>query len=438
MRLPSVGLLGRIVLILAFVLATEFIANTLIFDRASSFALQDDEAHRMAEYIVVARRIMDRTSPAGRPAVATELSTARMQVQWTPGPDTQSTSFSLGGLRDQMLAIEPGLFEARLRLHLMPLRQGGDIAGSVELGDHSTMVFRTTQQKSFWPLTLGRIVALALPMLVLALLGGLMIRATLRPLRGLMGATRMVGRQEPEPAPVPERGPREVRNLIRDFNAMQSRIHRLIATRTRALAAVGHDLRTPLARLKLRLASAEMDPATRQAIGDDVTEMSDLLRSLQIYLGGEGQSLPAEKIDLAVMAATIIDTARDEGHDAYYDGPSSLEGWARPVSIRRAITNLVENAIHYGGNVRLVLREEGDVLLIQVDDDGPGIPPEGMESARQPFVRLDEGRARNTRGMGLGLAIVHDAARAEAGELILANRPEGGLRATIRLPRRAR
>jgi signal transduction histidine kinase len=433
MRWPSIGLLGRIVLILAFVLGTEFIANTLIFERVSKFAMQDDEAHRMAEYLAVARRVMDRTPQADRPALARELSSARLDVRWHRGMDSQSTSFRLNDLRAQMLAFEPKLLEAKLRLHLMPLRQGGDIGGSLELADHSTMSFRTSQQEGFWPLTLGRILALALPMLALALVGGIMIRATLRPLRALMGATSKVGQQEP--TLVPEKGPSEVRDLIRDFNVMQLRIHRLIATRTQALAAVGHDLRTPLTRMELRLDSAKIEPATRDAIMSDIGEMGDLLRSLQIYLGGEGQ-LPAEKIDLAIMASTIIDAARDAGRDAFFDGPSSLEIWARAVSIRRAIANLVENALHYGGNVRLAIRQEDDTTLICVDDDGPGIPDDKMETVLQPFVRLDEGRARNTGGMGLGLAIVDNAVRQENGVLTLANRPEGGLRAIIRLPHR--
>ena len=432
MRLPSVGLLGRIVLILALVLATEFVANTLIFERVSKFALQDDEAHRMAEYLVVARRMMDRTAPAGRGAIAQELSTARLHVSWHTGIDSQSTHFRLNELRAQMLSAEPELFEGKLRLHLLPLSHGGDIGGSVELSDHSTMVFRMSQQQAFWPLTVGRVVALALPMLALALVGGLLIRQTLRPLRNLMGATRLVGSQEP--TPVVERGPREVRQLIRDFNIMQTRIHRLITTRTQALAAVGHDLRTPLARMKLRLAGAQVDEGTRDAIEGDINEMGDLLRSLQIYLGGEGQTLPAEKIDLAVMACSLIDAARDEGKDAFYDGPRNLEIWARPVSIRRAISNLIDNALHYAGNVRLSVRQTDEATLITVDDDGPGIAPERFADVVQPFVRLDEGRVRNTRGMGLGLAIVHNAMRAEGGELTLANRPEGGLRATLRLP----
>jgi len=433
MRLPSVGLLGRIVLILAFVIATEFIANTLIFERVSRFALQDDDAHRLAEYVVVARRVMERTPASGRAAVAHELSTARLKVIWNKGLDHQATSLSLNDLRVQMLEAEPELFEAKLRLHLMPLSKGGAIAGSVELPDRSTMMFRSAQEHALWSLTLQRMLAFAAPALGLALIGGLMIRATLKPLRKLMGATHRVGSHTP--VAVEEQGPHEVRELIRDFNAMQLRIHRLIATRTQALAAVGHDLRTPLARMELRLDGARLDAETRAAMSADINEMGDLLRSLQIYLGGEGESLPIERIDLAVMASTIIDSARDLGQDAFYDGPESLEIRARPVSIRRAISNLVENALHYGHSARLSIRQLDGETVIHVDDDGPGIPSDKIEQVLQPFVRLDEGRARNTKGMGLGLAIVSNAVRAEGGVFVLENRPEGGLRASIRLAR---
>ncbi|BAK67671.1 two-component system sensor histidine kinase [Sphingobium sp. SYK-6] len=432
MRLPSVGLLGRIVLILAFVLITEFVANTFVFERVSRFALQDDEANLMAEYLVVARRVMDRTPPQDRDAVARELSTPRLQLNWHKGIDSRAARFNLDELRSQMLAIEPKLREAKLRLYLMPLSRGGEVGGSVELSDHTTVMFRAVQPHAFWPLTVGRMLALSVPMILLAVLGGLMIRATLKPLSMLMHATRTLGNQEP--VPVTERGPREVRTLIRDFNMMQQRIHRLVSARTQALAAVGHDLRTPLARMELRLHGAKVDEETRAALIKDIGEMSDLLQSLQTYLGGEGDTLPVEKVDIAVMAATIVDAASDAGHDATYDGPSSLEVMTRAVSMRRAISNLVENALHYAGNVRVSVREENGAVLICVEDDGPGIPAEKLDTALQPFVRLDEGRARNTRGMGLGLAIVHNGVRAEGGTLSLTNRSEGGLRAVIRLP----
>lgn len=431
-RFASFGLLGRILLILGFVLATEFLANTFVFERTSQFALQDDDAHRMAEQILVVRRILTDEEPQERPKLSKELSTARFAVKWQLPPDTSQTTLSLNSLRGQILEFEPQLLAAKLRLHLAPLHEGGNIGGSFELADHSTVVFRTSQSKSVWPLTFGRIVGLIAPTLALVLIGGLMIRATLKPLRVLMRATKQVGRRDPQA--IPEEGPGEVRDLIHQFNLMQTRIHELIATRTRALVAVGHDLRTPLARLKLRLGSIDLDAELQRGMGADIDEMSDLLHSLQIYLGSEGQNVPREKVDLTIMASTLIDTARDMGHDAFFRPSPDVETYVRPVAIRRALSNLIENALHYGGNARLSIDIEGEEIVISIDDDGPGIPSDQLEEVLQPFSRLDSARARNTGGMGLGLAIVNEAVRAEGGSLELINRPEGGLRASIRLP----
>lgn len=431
-RIPSIGLLGRIFIIFALVLATEFVANTYIFERAGQFALREDEARRMAEHLVVARRVLDRTPRAQRMAVAEELSTQYFDIRWAARQEGNSASLSLRNLQGQILHLEPELLGSHLRLHLRPLRQGGGIAGSMELEDRSLLIFSNAETDELWTLTFGRILTWIAPTLVLVLLGGLVLRLTLRPFRMLIRATRAVGTRDPEP--LREQGPAEIRGLIHAFNAMQERIHRLITGRTQALAAVGHDLRTPLARLQLRLDSANVDAEAHRAMSQDIEEMTDLLRSLQVYLSGEGAQLPRERIDIAAMAETIIDSARDEGKDAFYLGPQSLDLWARPVPIRRALANLVDNALHYGGNVRVSLQDEGANISIVVDDDGPGIAEDRLADVLQPFVRLDEARGRNTRGMGLGLAIVSDAVRAEGGTLTLENRREGGLRATIRLP----
>ncbi|WP_157218216.1 ATP-binding protein [Flavisphingomonas formosensis] len=435
MRGRSLGVLARILLILVAIMATEFIANTLVFNRANRFALREDDAHRMAEHLVVARRVLDRTRPSDRPFVANELSTDRFTFRWSRAGDVMPSNLSLRNMRNQILEQEPALLEAKLRIHLLPLPKGGDVAGTMELSDGTLLFFRTYQAKAIWTLTFGRILSLIAPTLVLVLVGIIMIRATLGPLRVLMRATRQVGTQDPKP--VPEAGPAEVRSLIHGFNAMQDRIHRLITSRTQALAAVGHDLRTPLARLQLRLDGAGLDPATQRPMDQDIEEMTGLLHSLQIYLSGEEATVTAESVDLAIMAATQIDAARDAGKDAHYFGPDHLVAHVRPVAIRRALTNLIDNALHYGGNVRLTLRERDDGILIIVDDDGPGIAEDKLAEVLQPFVRLDGARSRNTRGMGLGLAIVNDAVRAEKGSFTIENRPEGGLRATIRLPRAA-
>lgn len=435
-RTASLGLLGRILLILIAAMATEFAANTLLFERASQFALRGDDVNRMAEHLVVARRLMDKAGSADRPALATELSTERFTIRWSRDGRTKPASYELDNLKTQILAIEPGLAGAKLHLHLQPLPKGGTIAGTMKLSDGSGIAFLTYQGRGIWSLTFSRIINLLAPTLVLVVLGGLLIRHTLKPLGVLIRETGRIGTDEHEP--VPEAGPPEIRNLIHAFNAMQSRIQRLINGRTQALAAVGHDLRTPLARLRLRLDGAAIDGRTREAMERDMEEMDALLHSLQVYLSGEGRNLPRERIDLAAMAITLIDDARDAGADAVYSGPETLEVVVRPVAIRRAIANLIDNALHYGGNVRLLLRsveeKAGMSVEIVVEDDGPGIAEDRIEQVVQPFVRLDGARARNTRGMGLGLAIVADAVRMEEGALVLTNREGGGLRVTITLP----
>ncbi len=433
MHRRSIGLPGRIFFILLLSLATEFAVNTFLFERAGQYALQEDDAQRMVEHLVVARRVLDRTPVPQRATAAKELSTHGFIIVWSAKVRAIPTNFQLDNLRAQALDLQPDLARANLRLYLLPLTKGGAIAGTMDLPDGSVVKFRTYQRSIFLPHTFSRILALIAPTLVLVLLGGLMILATLRPLRVLMRATNHVGTNDH--GPVPEDGPTEVRLLIHAFNAMQIRIHRLINSRTQALAAVGHDLRTPLARMQLRLDAAEMDRVSREAVTQDIEEMDQLLQSLQIYLSGEGMGQPPERMDIAAMAATLIDSARDAGRDAEYTGPDNLEIVARPVAIRRALSNLVDNALHYAGSAHAIVSESDNAITIAIEDDGPGIAPNQLEEVMQPFVRLDDARARNTRGMGLGLAIVSDAIRAEGGHFSLVNRAEGGLRATLILPR---
>src|SRR5690606_11009734 len=198
------------------------------------------------------------------------------------------------------------------------------------------------------------------------------------------------------------------------------------------LAAVGHDLRTPLFRLQLRLESLP-DGEAREAMEVDLAVMVEMIDSLLAFLGWAKNTKSPQRTDIAVMLTTIADAFQDQGRDVDYDGPDHLEIAARPLSLRRAVGNLVENALHYGQRARVSLsRREGEVL-IRVDDDGPGIPRDKLEEVLKPFARLDEARQRNTRGLGLGLAIVAKAVEREGGALLLVNRPEGGLRAEISL-----
>lgn len=434
MRRPSVGLLGRILAVLLVVAATEFAANTFLFERANHFALRDDEAYRVAEHLVIARRVLDKAAPQARPAAAKEFTTASFTISWPATSSASSSRVELRALRDQVLAFEPELLQGKLSVHLLPLSHGAAIAGTMELSDRSLVDFRMTQSSNAWGLTFQSLLALIAPTFVLVAVGILMIRAAFRPLGALLKATSHVGTDGH--VHVPEQGPSEVRHLIHAFNEMHARIRRLITSRTQALVAVCHDLRTPLSRLRLRLDNSDLPDDASRAMREDIEELGGLLQSLQDYLSGEAASEQPRQLDLAAMANTIVDNAQDVGHSASFYGPERLVLTARPTGLRRALNNLVDNALHYGGNVRLVLKATDSEAVIRVEDDGPGIPDDMLGEVLQPFVRIDGARTRNTHGMGLGLPIAHDAIQLEGGSLTLSNQEGGGLCATVRLPLR--
>ncbi len=424
------GLPERLLAVLVLVLIVDFAISSYLFERENSFELRLDDAERIAENLVMATRTLERAPVVERNHVAATLSTVRFRYYLTPPDGSERRSLGLEGLRAQVLAFEPELAAGGLELHLERLSSHHNIAGSIRLADRSILRFQT-HANTAWTLTIGRVVSLVLPTLLLIAVGWVLLRATLKPLRDLIAATRHLGAGPPQP--VPERGPDELRSLIRALNEMQQRIYASLADRTQTMLAIGHDLKTPLSRMRLRLDDDSVDPEIREGLSHDIEEMLQLLNSIQAYVESDGRSIQEERIDIAVMAETLVDTVADHGGDAVYVGLGNLEVRARPVSIRRALSNLIENAIHYGGNARVNVRRVDGAAEITVEDDGPGIPEARIADALQPFVRLDTARARDTAGMGLGLAIVRKAVKAENGSLTLCNRPGGGLKATIRL-----
>lgn len=426
-----VSLAGRLLAIVAAVLVIDFAANSLMFERASTFAVTTEEAGRMAEHLVVARRLAAAAPPAKRPAIAEQLSTARFTLEWRERRRREDKPLRLATLYQQILVAEPQLARAGLQLVLRPIARGGGIEGSVLLPDGSALLFRSADAVG-WSLNAGLLLRFSLPSLFLLALAWWMVRSSFRPLHALVRATTQVGTDDLDP--LPQTGQSEVRQLIDAFHRMHQRIQQLLASRAQTLLAIGHDLRTPLARMQLRLDGARMDEATRAELGEDIAEMAGLLASLQAYVeSGQERGRP-EQIDLAAMARNQADEATDLGHVASYAGPERLMIVADPAGLRRAIANLVQNAVRYGGGAELSLAVRDGAIALTVADRGPGIAAERLDEVLQPFVRLDEARARTTGGMGLGLPIVDRAVRAEGGTLVLANREGGGLVATIILP----
>jgi two-component system osmolarity sensor histidine kinase EnvZ len=269
--------------------------------------------------------------------------------------------------------------------------------------------------------------------LVAALAGAWLIVFRLRqPLRALVGAAADVGRGR-VPAPLDESGPEEIQTVSRAFNQMTRDLARLEDDRALILAGVSHDLRTPLARLRLGLEMSEGDAQLKAGMAADIDEMDRIIGQFLDFARAAGGE-PAQPTDLAAMAREIAARYRDAGHALSDEVTAVPEATVRPMAVRRLITNLVDNAIRYGGaDVRLRVAPATRVVVVEVLDRGPGIPADEVERLKQPFTRLETARS-GKGGSGLGLAIVDRIARMHGGSFDLLPRDGGGLVARVTFP----
>jgi len=239
-------------------------------------------------------------------------------------------------------------------------------------------------------------------------------------------------------APLPERGPQEIRALARALNRMRERITALIDDRTRMLAAISHDLRTPITRLRLRSEFIK-DKAHRAQMLRDLDQMASMLTAVLSFLRNARQLETMTLIDLATTLQLIADQFADIGCQVSYDGPDHAMATARPDDLYRAVTNLVENAVRFGTSATIRLRVAALAVTIEVEDDGPGIADARKDDVLQPFVRGDDARNMDeASGFGLGLSIARAIVLAHGGELTLNDRSPHGLIARIALPNAAR
>lgn len=233
-------------------------------------------------------------------------------------------------------------------------------------------------------------------------------------------------------APLPENGPEEIKSAARALNRMRERITALMNDRSRMLAAISHDLRTPITRLRLRSEYIE-DPAQRTQTVRDLDQMQSMLESVLSLLRSESAARPT-LVDVAALLQMVCDQFSDSGHAVHYAGPDRAAFIVRPDEIIRAVTNLVENATRFGTEVRVELLISGDQIIIDVVDDGPGIPHERKAAMLEPFVRGEEARTMDeTAGFGLGLSITQAIVTAHGGTLLLLDNEPNGLRVRLLL-----
>lgn len=300
---------------------------------------------------------------------------------------------------------------------IMPLPDGRALQGKIW----------PVVRRAAWRPVGASIMAGAIPVLLLVIL---FARHLLRPLRSLAQAAERISRGES--VTVPEHGPQEVREVAAAFNAMQEKLAHHVSDRTRMLAAISHDLRTPITSLRLRVEMID-DAVLRSAMIRTLEEMRQMVEETLVFTRDDSRCENTEVVDLAELIHKITEEQQALGGLVQQIPPVALPYRARPLAIKRALGNLVENALRYGGSAQISLFA-GEEVEIRIEDRGPGLAEEWLEKVFEPFARPCRDRCHDTGGVGLGLAIARSAIAAHGGRIVLANREGGGLRASVFLP----
>jgi two-component system, OmpR family, sensor kinase len=430
-------LTNRTILLLLIGIGLVHLASLYAYQAALNQEMSSAGEVRLAERLLTIKKAVMRVTPAERELVAHEFSGGAIEAHWSRtehaiagGPGSSEWD----GLKRRLRELAPELGDAQVIIGAnRKLESDPHLALiSLQLPDESwvnvSLFARLTPQTG----SHGTIFSTTLMALGVIAISILLVRWMTWPLRAFADAAQRLYRGT-ENVPVPEEGPREVRELASAFNDMQGRIKTLIDDRTHALAAVSHDLRTPLTRLRLKTEDVTND-ALGQAMRADLSEMEDMIDQTLTYLRGDRSDEPFRQVDLIAILETLVDDACDAGSDVTLTGLSSLTVKARPLALKRAFSNLIQNAIKYGGAARLAITQDGYSAQVHIDDDGPGIAPGQVEAAFAPFTRLEASRSKDTGGFGLGLTITQQIIAGHSGDIKLANRPEGGLRAIVIFP----
>lgn len=439
MKLLPRSLFARLMLIwlvgMAAVLAVSFLLFVGERERFGRDALFEGIAQEIAAVVGV----LDHLSPDERERWLDEFGRRRLRLSFRQPPVEGAAE--LPDDHPLLIALRNAMPQRRIALYHHHRRDGPQMAllTVVSLADGTPLTVRLpgiTPAPRIPPPPLDRLVA-ALSALVLGttLLTWLAVRLATRPLSRMASAARALG-ENPERPPMDTGGPTEVAQAAAAFNQMQLQINEHVTERTRILAAISHDLQTPITRLRLRAELVD-DDNLRGRIQADLDAMQALVKEGLAYARSTDASVPPQPIDLNGLAEALRDDAADLGWSVALDGRTATPSVGRPGALRRALWNLIENGVKFGDRVELTLAEHADRHEIRIRDHGPGLPAPELEKVFEPFYRTESSRNRETGGTGLGLAIARNLLRAQRGEIRLSNRVDGGLEALVTLPKHA-
>ncbi len=451
MRIWPDSLAGRTLAILLGITLLLIAGSAILLQEERNTRFEEQNQFRLLNNIGTLVRLVEDAEPQGRQRIVNRISNENFHasIAATPlvaePPMHRMENFLARKLRKH-LDMPMREINVRIRMvhgddeHMMGrsqirpmMHEWGEMDFSIRLGDGSWLNIQIDKADAPPPWankTLGLLVLLAIALIT----GGMFLSQRMaRPMAQLAKAADRLGLGQASSL-LAEDGPREVRHTIRAFNRMQERMQKHIKDRTLMLAAISHDLRTPITTLRLRAEYIE-DEEMRDKTLATLTEMEAILSATLGFARDDAADESARLTDIPALLQSLIDDHVDLGSSVTYHGPDKLPFTCRPVSLRRALNNLIENALKYGGTAEVHLTGQNTSIEICIDDNGPGIPEDKLTEVFTPFFRLDKSRSGNIGGTGLGLSVALTIAHAHGGELTLINRPGGGLRARLVLPR---
>ena len=453
MRLWPDSLAGRTLAILLGITLLLIAGSAILLQEERNTRFEEQNRFRLLNNISTLVRLVEDAELRERQRIVNRFSKENFHASIEPtplvaGPPGHRIENFLARNLSKQLNMPVSEINVRIRMahdddnsgeHMMqrrPIRsmmhEWGELDFSIRLGDGSWLNIRIDNSDAPPPWaskTLGLLVLL----LVALIAGGMYLSQRMaRPMAQLAKAADRLGLGQAS-SPLAEDGPREVRHTIRAFNRMQQRTQKHLKDRTLMLAAISHDLRTPITTLRLRAEYIEDEDMRNKTLAT-LAEMEAILSATLGFARDDAADESARPTDIPALLQSLVDDHVDLGSSATYHGPEKLPFTCRPVALRRALNNLIDNALKYGGTAEVHLTAQNNSIEICIDDNGPGIPEAKLTEVFTPFFRLDESRGGNTGGTGLGLSVALTIAHAHGGELTLINRQGGGLRARLVLP----
>lgn len=462
LRLWPKSILGRALAVLALGLVVSHLTALILYSGNRDEALAVMGGRQTAERIIGIAQAMDETQTQERPSLAKRMSRHGQSFNWSMLPavnQERARGFS-NVIASELRRLAPAEMDVRVQTFrpdeqfpteempefrrnwgpgfghgpTPPFGLGRPFVISLRLSDGSWLnaVVATEPPEVLWR---GRfLLGFAATTLITLLLVAWAVRRAVRPLGLFASAAERLGTDMQAP-PMDENGPAEVKRAAKAFNRMQERLKRFVDDRTRMLAAISHDLRTPLTRMRLRAEFVD-DEEMRAKMLADLDEMEAMIGATLAFARDEAKSEERVEIDLSELLETLAADARESGQDVSFQGSEPARISAAPLALKRALSNLIDNAVKYGHRARITLGRAPGHYQILIDDDGPGIAVELQEQVFAPFFRVEGSRSKETGGTGLGLSVARGILRGHGGDITIANRPGGGLRVTASLPGR--